>query len=47
LIVKTTLLPHELRPGMLRRIGLAVSGVFFMAIAVLTTLDSLGAFRRA
>ena len=44
LLVNTTLLPPELRPGLLRRFGLAMSGLFFIAIAVLTTLDSLGVF---
>jgi hypothetical protein len=43
--VNSLLLPPELRPTVLRRAGLAVGGLFFMVIAVLTTLDSLGVFR--
>jgi hypothetical protein len=45
LFVNTLLLPKELRPGWGRRIGLLLGGSFFMSIAVLTTLDSLGAFK--
>ena len=42
---ETTAAPKELRPGWGRRIGLLLAGSFFMSIAVLTTLDSLGAFK--
>jgi hypothetical protein len=44
LAINTTLLPRELRPGWGRRIALALAGVFFMTIAVVTTIDSLGGF---
>lgn len=43
--INTILLPPELRPGMARRVGLALAGTFFMVIAVLTTLSELGAFK--
>jgi hypothetical protein len=42
--VNRLLLPQQLRPGWLRCLGLLLAGAFFLAIAVLTTLDSLGAF---
>ena len=43
--VNTALLPRELRPGWIRRTGLILAGTFFMVIAVLTTIDSLGGFK--
>jgi hypothetical protein len=45
IFVNTLLLPKELRPGWLRRLGLFAAGLFFVAIAVLTTMDSLGYFK--
>jgi len=44
LVVNTTLLPRELRPGWFSRIGLILAGTFFMVIAVITTIHSLGGF---
>ncbi|MGC1274383.1 MAG: Nramp family divalent metal transporter, partial [Planctomycetaceae bacterium] len=41
LAVNTVLLPTELRPGWLRRVGLLLTGTFFTAIAVLTTIDKV------
>ncbi len=38
LYVNLTLLPRELRPGWINRIGLALSGIFFLFFAVLTTV---------
>ena len=38
------LLPRELRPGWFSRIGIALAGVFFTALAVLTTMEKLGFF---
>src|SRR5690606_2222780 len=45
LAVNTILLPAELRPGWLRRAGLFLTGVFFTAIAVLTTIDKVNGWR--
>ena len=39
LVVNTTLLPPELRPGLWTRLGLGFSGVFFIVLAVITTLQ--------
>jgi hypothetical protein len=41
LAVNTILLPRELRPGWPTRMALVVSGLFFTALAVITTLDNL------
>jgi hypothetical protein len=46
LAVNTLLLPRELRPSVPRRIGLVLAGVFFVAIAVLTTIDKAGELRK-
>ncbi len=43
-VVNTALLPRDLRPSWLRRLGLVAAGAFFLIIAVLTTVDSLGGF---
>ena len=45
LAVNTLLLPRELRPGTLRRVGLLLAGIFFMTIAVLTTVDEVRKLR--
>jgi hypothetical protein len=42
LAVNVVLLPRELRPGWGMRIGLVVTGMFFTALAVITTLRNLG-----
>lgn len=42
LAVNTLLLPRELRPGWFVRIGLVLSGCFFLALAIITTLEKLG-----
>jgi hypothetical protein len=39
------LLPRELRPPYWRRAGLILAGLFFIAIAVITTMDKLGMFK--
>ena len=44
LVINTTLLPPELRPGWGARLGLALGGLFFMLLAVITTLQFLGFF---
>lgn len=46
LVINSTLLPRELRPGIFRRTGLVLAGLFFTAIAVLATMDTfdLGPF---
>jgi hypothetical protein len=41
LVINCVLLPRELRPGWFVRIGLALSGVFFMVIAGLTIYNTL------
>ncbi len=41
LVINCTLLPPELRPGWLVRIGLALSGFFFTALTVITVLNKL------
>ncbi len=43
--INTFLLPRELRPSILRRLLLVAAGLFFIIIAILTTMDSLGAFK--
>lgn len=45
LVVNLTLLPRELRPNWFARIGLLLAGVYFSAIAILSTLNQLGWFR--
>jgi hypothetical protein len=45
LVVNTTLLPRELRPGWFRRIALVLAAVFFTTIAVISTLNTIGAFK--
>jgi hypothetical protein len=47
LFVNTLLLPRELRPKVLTRVALALAGVFFTVVAVMTTIDSLGGFEPA
>lgn len=46
LVVNTTLLPHELRPGWFRRIALVLAAMFFTTIAVLSTLHALDVFKQ-
>jgi hypothetical protein len=41
LVVNLTLLPRELRPGWPTRVALAVAGVYFTTLAVITSLDNL------
>jgi Mn2+/Fe2+ NRAMP family transporter len=43
--INSFLLPQELRPSILRRLLLIAAGLFFIIIAILTTMDSLGAFK--
>jgi hypothetical protein len=45
LILNTTLLPAEIRPGWFQRIGIACAGVFFFCLGVVMTLETLGFFR--
>jgi hypothetical protein len=40
LAVNTILLPRELRPGWPTRIAMVAAGLFFTALAVITTLDN-------
>lgn len=47
LYVNMTLLPKELRPGWLSRIGLVMAGTFFACLAVMSTLDLLGIVKAA
>ena len=42
LAINVLLLPRELRPGWFTRIALVISGLFFTALAVITTLRNLG-----
>jgi hypothetical protein len=35
-VINTTLLPPALRPGWFVRIGLALAGLFFLALAMVT-----------
>jgi len=42
LIINTTLLPKELRPGWLSRIGLFSCGVFFTVLATITAIKTYG-----
>jgi hypothetical protein len=42
LVVNLTLLPKPLRPGWFIRIGLVISGLFFMALSAVTTMKLLG-----
>jgi hypothetical protein len=44
LVVNMVLLPKPIRPGWFARIGLALSGLFFLALATITTLEALGWF---
>jgi len=41
LVINLTLLPKELRPGWFLRIGLALAGVFFFALAIITAIETL------
>lgn len=43
LAVNLLLLPRELRPGWTARVGLVLSGVFFMIVAVITTAVTISA----
>ena len=45
LAVNLTLLPPELRPGWLVRIGLTLSGVFFFSLGVIVVIQRLGLIR--
>ena len=45
LAVNLTLLPRELRPGWLVRIGLTLSGLFFFSLGVIVVTDRLGLLR--
>jgi hypothetical protein len=47
LAVNTLLLPRELRPNWFIRIGLVLGGVFFVVLAVIATLNTLGYFEAA
>ena len=47
LVVNMILLPKPIRPGWFARIGLALSGIFFLVLATITTLEALGWFPRA
>jgi hypothetical protein len=40
LVVNQTLLPRELRPGLFTRVAMIASGMFFTALAIITTLDN-------
>lgn len=42
LIVNTTLLPRELRPNWLIRLGLVLSGVFFVCLGVMSVMKMVG-----
>jgi hypothetical protein len=42
LAVNLVLLPRELRPGWFMRIGLVLGGLYFSALAVISTLKLLG-----
>jgi hypothetical protein len=42
LAVNLVLLPKEIRPNWFIRIGLALGGVFFLCLATITTMKSLG-----
>jgi hypothetical protein len=44
IVVSTLLLPRELRPSPLRRLLLALTGAYFTAAAVLTTIHTMGGF---
>jgi hypothetical protein len=44
LVVNMVLLPKPIRPGWFARIGLALSGIFFLVLATITTLEALGWF---
>jgi hypothetical protein len=41
LAVNLTLLPPELRPGWVSRLGLALSGLYFFALAVVTLVSEI------
>jgi hypothetical protein len=45
LAVNLTLLPPELRPGWLVRIGLILSGAFFFTLGVIVVIQRLGLIR--
>ncbi len=42
LAINLTLLPSALRPGWFVRIAMALSGLFFLTLATITTLTALG-----
>ena len=42
LVVNTTLLPKSLRPGWFCRVALLISAVFFLMVATIATMTSLG-----
>jgi hypothetical protein len=42
LVVNTTLMPREIRPGWLMRAGLVVAGLFFLALGAVVTLRNFG-----
>ena len=42
LAVNLILLPREIRPNWFIRIGLVIGGVFFLTLAMITTLKSVG-----
>jgi hypothetical protein len=42
LVVNTTLLPRELRPNWLIRIGLVLAGVFFSCLGTMSVLKFAG-----
>lgn len=47
LLVNTFLMPRELRPTKLRRFGLFLAGIFFTAIAILTSVNEVRKFNAA
>jgi hypothetical protein len=47
LVLNTTLLPKEIRPGWFHRIGLALAGVFFFALGLIMAAKELGWFNAA
>jgi Mn2+/Fe2+ NRAMP family transporter len=47
LAVNTLLLPRELRPNWFIRIGLVIGGIFFLTLAVIAMLNTMGYFDRA
>jgi hypothetical protein len=41
-VLNLILLPRELRPGWFMRIALALAGLFFVTLATITALKTLG-----